>query len=104
MWFKGLVAATCVVVVAAIGFYFWRDTQDREAAERRDAAIRTSAVAAECRQLVEDASRGRNRDLTVGHMVACVQAGALTTADLRASGLNGAADAVDEHIKEFGLN
>lgn len=104
MLFRGLVGVTCIAVLAAIGFYFWRDNQDREAALARETAMHNAAISTECRQILASLSAGRSEGLTVGHGVACVRAGAFTTDDMRSRGFGPAADAVDEHIATYPRN
>lgn len=103
MWLRGLVAVTCVAVLAAIGFYFWQDYQDREAASAREAAVRSAALSVECKQMLDDVASGKPGDLTVAHMVVCIRADKFTTDDIRARGLGEAAAAIDTHIARFGL-
>lgn len=46
-WLKVLIAAACVVVIAAGGLYFYRDRQEAVASE---AAAKDRAMRAACRQ------------------------------------------------------
>ncbi len=104
MWFRGLVAATCVAVLAAIGFYFWRDTQDRSLAAAHQADLRDAALTSECRQMLADLVGGQDRDLTLGHILVCIKGKYFSVADLRSSGMAPIADQVEKHITEFGLD
>ncbi len=53
MWFKALVAATCVAVLAAIGYYFYGEWQGREADAARERAVEAAQIA-QCRALAAD--------------------------------------------------
>lgn len=49
-WLKGLVAAACIAVLAAVGYYFWA-----EYSAAQDRAIRASNLAAIRAQVFKDA-------------------------------------------------
>lgn len=86
MWLKTLVAVTCFAVLAAIGYYFWQDQQDRRmAAEAEDRRAEASMVAF-CRQMLVDLKSRRSDDYKVYHLTSCLD-GRITEDDVRTAGL-----------------
>lgn len=54
-WLKGLIATTCLIVIAASGLYFWSYYQQQAHAKAVRAAIQKQAdIRAECRQALAD--------------------------------------------------
>jgi len=102
MWFKGLVAVTCLAVLAAIGWWFWQDQQDRRLAEELAVAAQHAASARECRAMLSDMEQGRTEGLILGHVLFCVKGDYFTLADMRDRGLHSVAKQTEDHIAEFG--
>lgn len=93
MWFKSLVAVTCVAVLAAIGFWFYQQQQASQQAE----AAELAAGARECRQIIADVKAGRG-DYKVAHLKACTD-NYITQAEVRDAGLG---HVLDENPQLFG--
>lgn len=86
MWLKGLLAITCVAVLAAVGFYFWTEYQrSAESARRADVAEARDA----CLFMLD---RYAHRDLNnpdapamLARVEGCLNDGMISAADINAA-------------------
>ena len=82
---SGLVAVTCVVIIAAVGLWTWRGLG-------YDAAQKDASIIADCKLWLSDQKDFRSP----AQLAKCEDVGAFSDSDLRSAGLKLAADAVTE--------
>lgn len=89
-WLKGLVAATCAVVIAGIGYFIWVDHQRSVEEKRRQDARNTQSM---CNIMIDDLKSGNtDRDWRILHVTKCIEDGYLTESDFTKAGLGGILD------------
>jgi hypothetical protein len=82
MWFKSLVAITCAVVIAAVGYWFWLQFETKQMQEKAVLA----AGRRECMQMIDDVKAGRSSNYRVGNFMICTEK-FITETDVRNAGL-----------------